>query len=735
MNERGLYILMISVHGLVRAEAPELGRDPDTGGQVLYVLELAKALARHADVAQVDLLTRRIEDPAVGPDYARLEEPIAPSARILRLPCGPRRYIRKELLWDHLDDLVDNYLVYARSLPRLPDLLHSHYADAGYVAMHLSNLLGIPFVHSGHSLGRCKKASLLQTGGKEAHLERTFHFSRRIPVEEEVLANAAFVITSTRQEMVEQYGLYENFDPNRAVVIPPGTDLSRFTPPVKRQGLPPIAKEVDRFLKNPKKPMLLCIARPAPRKNLLGLVEAYGQHPTLRNLANLVVVGGTRADINDLDDFGRETWKDLLLAMDRYDLYGHLAIPKSHTPEDIPDLYRLAAIRRGLCVNPSHSETFGLTLIEAAATGLPLVATSSGGPVDIVANCRNGLLTDVNDNAAFGNTLAEALSDPRRWSDWSRNGMRMVRSVYTWEAHATKYLKRVEKLLRRERKRMRRELAAGRTVPIAPFLSAESVLILDLDFTMTGDREALAELMEWIRERRDHLVFGVATARKRESALWVLREWGADAPDVLVSSVGSEIHYGPEWDPDAGWMSHIRRDWRRDEIARVMAAVPGLRRQTTRRLGPFKLSYFVNPAKFPGLEGIRQILRSHQLRAKVVYSQSRYLDFLPVRASKGQAVRYLAFKWGFPVNQLIVAGDCGNDLDMLTGAPKSIVVANHSQELAHLRGHGGVYFATRPYAGGVLEGLEHFKVQPGARPAAALWPEPAPPPPLAFSAR
>ena len=113
MKEHGIYILMISVHGLIRGVAPELGRDPDTGGQVLYVLELVRALAQHPEVAQVDLLTRLVEDPAVPPDYAVPEEPLGDHARILRLPFGPRRYVRKELLWDHLDHLVDRFLVFA----------------------------------------------------------------------------------------------------------------------------------------------------------------------------------------------------------------------------------------------------------------------------------------------------------------------------------------------------------------------------------------------------------------------------------------------------------------------------------------------------------------------------------------------------------------------------------------------------------------------------------------------
>lgn len=719
MKDHGLSLLMISVHGLIRGEAPELGRDPDTGGQVLYVLELAKALAQHPGVAQVDLLTRRVEDPAVPSVYGQPEEALGPHARIVRLAFGPRRYLRKELLWDHLDNLVDSYLAFARRLPRLPDLIHSHYGDAGYVAMRLSSLLAIPFVHSGHSLGRCKQASLLQVGEKEAHLERVFHFARRIAVEEEVLAHASLVITSTRQEAVTQYGLYSNFDARRALVIPPGTDTARFAPPRRRSPLPGVAAKVDRFLKEPGKPMLLCIGRANSRKNLLGLMQAFGEHPRLRARANLVLVAGNRDDLEDLDEASRAAWKELLLALDRLDLYGHVALPKHHEPEDVPELYRLAVLRKGLCVNPSFSETFGLTLIEAAATGLPLVATDSGGPADIIANCRNGLLVDASDSAAMGEGLLLALSDPKRWSEWSRNGLRGVRTCYTWEAHVSRYLKVVQKLLRREQKRARKLRAVGAPWGTSPFLSADRALIFDLDQTLAGDRASLAGLMAWLRQHRAHVAFGVITGRRLASALWMLREWGVDPPDVLISSVGSEIHYGPDWRADAGWDNHIRQGWRRDALVRALGAVAGLRPQARKKLGWCKLSYHVNPARFPGLEAIAALLHKEGLRANLAFSQSRFLDVLPHRSSKGQAVRYLAFKWGFPIERCVVAGGSGCDLDLLTGGTLSIVVANHSPEIAGLRGRDGIYFAQQPMAAGVMEGLEHFGLGHGGGPPAA----------------
>jgi sucrose-phosphate synthase len=713
VRETGIYLLMISVHGLIRGTDPELGRDPDTGGQVLYVLELARALGRQPEVAQVDLLTRLVEDPSVGPDYARPEEELGPGARIVRLPFGPRRYIRKELLWNHLDHLVDRYLAYARGLPRLPDLIHSHYADAGHIAMRLSSLLGIPYLHTGHSLGRVKRARLLEAGGREPVLERLFHFTRRIQAEEETLRHVARVVASTRQEVLEQYGLYGQFDPRRAVVIPPGTDTARFAPPRERRPEPGVAARVDRFLAHPRRPVLLSIGRPVPSKNLLGLVRAYGSDPVLRARANLVLLAGSHEDVRELDEEGRATWEELFRTLDRLDLFGSVAFPKSHQPSEVPDLYRLAVLRRGVYVNPAFAESFGLTLIEAAASGLPLVTTDSGGPRDIVANCRNGLVVPPGDEPALAAALREALGDPQQWAAWSRNGLRGVRDHYTWDAHVRRYLKVAGLIIRRDRKRRRRELVSVSSGREAPLLQAQGVLVCDLDDTLLGDREALARLLEWIGAQRDVLAFGVATGRKLDSALYVLKEWGVPAPDVIISGIGTEIRYRFNDTLDLGWHNHIRQGWRRDDLAAALREVPGLTLQSRRKQGPLKLSYNVKPARLPSLEAIQEVIHRAGLQANLVYSRARHLDVLPQRASKGQAVRYLAFKWGIPPDRIITAGDSGNDRDMLLGDMLGIVVGNHSPELGGLRGRARVFFANQPRAAGILEGLRHYALRYG----------------------
>ncbi len=703
-----LYILMISPHGLIRGSNLELGRDADTGGQTTYVVELTRALARHAQVGQVDLLTRLVEDPAVSPDYAQPLEPLNQGARILRLPFGPARYLRKELLWPHLDQLVDRCLNFLRQQGRLPDLIHTHYADAGYVGQQLSLLLGIPQVHTSHSLGRPKQARLLASGRKEQAIERQFNFARRIAAEENLLDNAAMLVTSTRQEITEQYGMYDNHDPRRCVVIPPGTDTSRFAPPGRKKINPSVVDMVGKFLSDPDKPMILTICRPAMRKNLQGLVDAYGGSPELQEKANLVIVAGNRDDIRKMDEASQIVLGDLLLDIDRYDLWGKVAIPKHHVAEDVPELYRLAARSRGVFVNPALTEPFGLTLIEAAASGLPFVATEDGGPRDIVANCRNGLLVNPLDPAAIAAALNNALSDKSQWSQWAKNGLAGVRRHYNWDAHVAKYMAEVHKLLHRDRKRRRRQLAFTLQHGKSPLPLARTALISDIDNTLLGHKKALQHLLKWLRVQTGSVVFGIASGRDLDSAVAVLMHARVPIPNVLITSVGSEINYGPGLQPDIGWANHINYLWRRDAVAQALSGIPGLNLQPPKNQRKFKLSYDTLAAEMPTLQALYQVLHGQGLHARLIYSHEKFLDILPVRASKGHAIRYLAYKWGLPLENFIVAGDSGNDEEMLLGDTQGIVVGNHSPELEPLRGMEHIYFAQGNQAAGILEGLQHY---------------------------
>ncbi len=698
---------LVSIHGLIRANEPELGRDPDTGGQVAYVLDLARTASVDPTFSRVEVLTRKVIDKGVSPDYCLSQEKIPNSnAEIVRLRCGPNRYIRKELLWPYLDEYVDRCLAYFRSNDSIPDVIHTHYADAGYVGMQLSSMLGIAHVHTGHSLGRVKRSYLRSQGTSERQIERQFRLQRRIEVEEELLDSVSLTIASTKQEIEEQYGSYASRRKNRIAVIPPGLDLDRFYPPKRGFRVnETLREEVEHFLRHPGKPMILAIARADPRKNLSGLIEAYANHLDLKDSANLVIVAGNRDDLNKLEDSQAMVLRELIELMDRYDLYGRLSLPKHHLSEDVPELFRLAAKRRGVFVNPAITEGFGLTLIEAAASGLPTVATDDGGPREIAQYLHNGVLVDASDTKEIAKALYQVISSTTQWSNWARSGSSGVKRHYSWEAHERKYSNLLHKVVHSNRKVMRNRIAL---LSGPNLIGASKLIALDIDDTLIGNENALANFLQWLDDHKSAVAFAVATGRRANSAKKVLIEHSIPLPDVFISSVGSEIHYGSRLQKDLGWRTHISHQWRRDDLKALIGAIEGLTPQSRYNQGEHKISYNVDLRRFPGIQEVAAILRSNNLRAHLVYSHQKFLDVLPARASKGNAIRYLSYKWGIPLNRMLTAGNSGNDEEMLGGVTLGVVVGNHSVEINHLKGRPKVYFAKQTFANGILEGIEHF---------------------------
>ena len=700
-NGAGLHIVLVSIHGLIRGNDLELGRDADTGGQTKYVVELARALAESPGVARVDLLTRLVDDPAVSPDYAQPVETLHERAQIVRIRCGPPGYIRKEELWDHLDGFADNAVEWLHTLPRRPDVIHSHYADAGYVASRIARLLAIPLLHTGHSLGRVKRRRLLAAGLKSDEIEARYHISRRIEAEEETLATASAVITSTATEIEDQYGRYDFYQPSRMVVIPPGTDLDRFAPPQGAEWELPIASEITRFLREPRKPMILALSRPDERKNLATLVEAYGESADLRERANLVIVAGNRDDVRELDDGARGVLTELLMLIDRYDLYGLVAYPKHHEADQVPQIYRLAAASEGVFINPALTEPFGLTLIEAAASGVPIVATEDGGPTEIIGNCHNGILIDPLSTEEIQDALLRLLSDAAYWASCRDNGLAGVRAHYSWQAHAEHYLETVRALLVSARPEMPERRRYGGY--------ADRAIFSDLDQNLLGDRESLAGFVQFLRQNRKCTSFGLATGRDLESALREIRAHAIPQPDVLITRTGTEIWYGSGLEPDKQWAEHIDHLWKPRAVRRILDELPGLKPQPANQQSHFKISYFVDPQIAPPLAEVQRLLHQAELSVNVTLSFGQFLDVLPARASKGLALRWVADRLDIPLGRILVAGGSGADEDMMRGNTLAVVVANrHHEELSQLTDQQRIYFATAPHAAGIIEAVEHY---------------------------
>lgn len=704
ISNNNLYLCLISVHGLIRGDDLELGRDADTGGQTKYVVELARALAQQPGVGRVDLLTRLVDEPTVGGDYAEPEECLDDGVRIVRIEAGPAGYIPKEALWDHLDAFVDNALSYLQQQPQLPAILHSHYADAGYVGSRLSHMLAIPLIHTGHSLGRVKRRRLLATGLHSSQIEERYKMSRRIEAEELTLASAERVITSTHQEIEEQYGLYDYYQPEQMRVIPPGTDLTRFYLSDGSEGQAAIAAEINRFLQQPEKPIILALSRADTRKNIAALVTAYGEDKVLQQHANLVVVAGNRDDINDLDVGAQEVFSELLLLIDRYDLYGKVAYPKHHTANEVPVIYRLAAASGGVFVNPALTEPFGLTLIEAAASGLPVVATEDGGPNDIIKNCRNGLLIDPLDTEAIAKAICAVLLLEGQWQQYSLNGVNGVREHYSWGGHAKAYIEMIRPIIDKTAVPLVRQPRTR-----LPMLYHDRAIFTDLDQNLLGDPEALSELIALIRNKRKSVSFGIATGRRLDSALKIMKKYGIPEPDVLISSSGSAIYYAPKLTEDAAWSWHIEKQWTPQLVRRVLDKLPGLKLQPKSEQSRFKISYYIDAAKAPCVDEIKQLLHQEEQAVNVVASFGQFLDVLPIRASKGLALHYFAAQWDIPLEHILVAGGSGADEDMMRGNTLAAVVANrHNEELSQLEDMERIYFAKGAYARGILEAVEHY---------------------------
>lgn len=697
-----LIIVLISVHGLIRSQELELGRDADTGGQTKYVVELARALAERPDVEQVILLTRSVIDPQVSADYAVPFEHVSDKACIVRIACGEPGYLRKEMLWNSLDNFSDNALAYFKSRGRLPDIIHSHYADAGYVGSRLSHQLGVPLVHTGHSLGRSKRKQLLASGIGRREIETTYNISRRIEAEETTLGVAERVITSTQQEIEQQYGLYDFYQPERMRVIPPGTDLEKFFPPQGDEKDSDIAIELNRFLKQPNKPFILALSRPDPRKNILALIEAYGESSALQEAANLVIIAGNRDDIQDMESGARSVLNDILLTIDKYDLYGKVACPKHHKPDDVATLYRLAASQRGVFVNPALTEPFGLTLIEAAACGLPVVATEDGGPTDIIKNCQNGYLINPLDTMAMADTLRQTLTDKIQWRIMAKNGIKGVARHYSWPAHVDKYMEVIRPLVSKCEPLPRRNLSRR------PGVFRNHAIFTSLDLNLIGDSSALKQFMQIMQEQRRSIIFGIATGRHLDDALATLKRHTIPKPDVLITGQGTTIHYAPDLTEDTVWKRHINHLWNPQAVREILSDIPGLILQSRIQQSYFKISYYVDHM-IVNMKEMRQALLRNELAVNTIFSFGKFLDVVPVRASKGLALRWCAEQLGFPLENTLVSGVTGADADMLRGNTLGTVVDNrHLAELSELSNIDNIYFARQSHAAGIIEAMANY---------------------------
>jgi len=440
----GLYLQLHSMHGLFRSYDLELGRDEDTGGQIVYVLELGKALGKLREIERVDIITRRIIDPDY-PGYSNEIEEVTKKVSIVRIECGPKKYIKKVDLWPYLPEFIENCKKYIKKINRKPDVLQSNYADSGLVCSILKKDLKIPQVHVGHSLGIPKMRRLGVNKQNMKRYNKMFHFDKRLKAEKEVINTADKIIVSTREESKQQYkeyGVDENFHKFR--IVPPGIDLSKFYPPKKeisetdKETFTILNNIIKQDLKVEERILVSVLSRLDKRKNLTALLKAFALDKEFQRLANLLLFAPTLKG----DEETQKVINRINSIIQENNLIGHIALPGLHLEHNkqVPAYYRFLAKHRGIFVNPALIEPFGLTVVEASATGVPVVATKYGGPSEILEDGVTGLLIDPNDPKDIASKIRMLIKNPQLYNTISKNAIKMVNKNFTWDASARKFL-------------------------------------------------------------------------------------------------------------------------------------------------------------------------------------------------------------------------------------------------------------------------------------------------------
>ncbi|MFC7365096.1 MULTISPECIES: HAD-IIB family hydrolase [Bhargavaea] len=230
------------------------------------------------------------------------------------------------------------------------------------------------------------------------------------------------------------------------------------------------------------------------------------------------------------------------------------------------------------------------------------------------------------------------------------------------------------------------------------------LLATDLDGTFVGDEAGLRELLDYYDSLPDRIGLAYVTGRHRASAMELISEERLPVPDILVTDVGTSVFAGPELVEDFEWKRHMTENWDPSAIRRIAGKIPGLRLQDlpdTRRV-----SFFSDGAA--PAERLKEALSAEGVPHTFVFSSGRDVDILPDGGGKGEALRYVIGKFTEEDAGILVAGDSGNDLDMLMLGYPSVIVSNARPELLEAEGHDALFRATRPCAGGILEAWMHF---------------------------
>jgi sucrose synthase len=483
-------IAIISPHGWF-GQTNALGK-PDTGGQVIYILDQVRALEKHLteeiQLAGLDVepkivvLTRLIPEAEDTTCNLRKEEIFQTgNSYILRVPFRDSQYnivkhwVSRFKIWPYLETFAEDA---ARELQSefegRPDLIIGNYSDGNLVASLLSDKFDVIQCTIAHALEKTKYA-FSDLNWQEN--EKDYHFSLQYTADIFSMNKSDFIITSTLQEIIGtentmgQYESYQFFSLPQLYqvvngvnlfapkfnVIPPGVDEELYFPYDQKEKriktkwqqwesrlFNDNSEDIYGSLDHPEKMPIFTMARLDKVKNITGLIQAFGMSKALQRSCNLIFAAGT---IHVEESSDSEERNEIMKAYDlieSYNLHGKLRWLPSINKLDTGEVYRIIADHGGIFVQPALFEAFGLTIIEAMASGLPTFAPKFGGPLEIIEYGVSGFLMNTSRPdliaASLENFVENCKTDKNYWQTISQNGIKRVQERFNWKSYSQRMI-------------------------------------------------------------------------------------------------------------------------------------------------------------------------------------------------------------------------------------------------------------------------------------------------------
>lgn len=466
-------ICIISIHGHIKGETPPIGGHPDTGGQIVYVLNLVKYLSSHG--YEVDLFTRKFKSEKWDGFDKKIEQ-ISDNSRIIRLAAGPDEFVSKEDLWPYLNEFAENIKTFYQEDGTTCDIINTHYGDSGVVGAILKSKINKPLVHFGHSLAAVKLASSGISQSNFLSVNKKFSFHTRIFSERTTFDWSDLIVVNTEDEIYQQYGdkIYDGaiaVEDSRFFILPPAIDTTMFYSPFKGKKTAKIDKDADLVLKNimensidPSRrglPAVLMVARLDKRKNILGLIEAYASNKELQKIANLFISAGNLIDPTSVKNWDgmhtnyKNLLKDIRKIIVKNALQGKIILTDILDHDNIyPGILRHAVRNNWVFADASTHEHRGIAILEAMASGLPVVATNVGTTEELLGMEDLAILLDPNDSIQMGETLYEILTNHEEWEKMSTEGAKLIEERFSWKDIGKKLSSKLKELKKISKKEM-----------------------------------------------------------------------------------------------------------------------------------------------------------------------------------------------------------------------------------------------------------------------------------------